>query len=514
MIYIRVCFILSTLVVVYRCYYYLLNIFQQEHYHANGFIKCLKSFYTQHLFIFILYLLTIISFINNIYLYPVGIFIVFISMFTKQKQIKKLVLTNRVKRLYITFSILIGIISFINILYPYVMPIYILVPFIILFVNIVNIPIEKIVNKRYLKSAKEKLLNNKNLIKIAITGSYGKTSTKNIVTSIIQNKYLTLKTPASFNTLMGLSKTINTSLNSSYEVAVFEMGASHLGNIKEMAKFIDPDIAIITDIGFQHIETFKTIENVTNTKFELIDYLDSNDIAILNGDNTYIRSKIIDNVNNVYYYGLEKTNNVYADNIIVVNGKTKFDVFYNNEFVTRLQTSLLGLHNIKNILASFLVYKVLIDKYGFDISIEEFTNEVNKLSQTKHRLSYSKVNNIHLYDDSYNANIIGFLSGIDVVSKTPYKKIIITPGIVDGGKITRELNEEAASKMKGVFDSIYIIESYSGKYIYDKLKAEENVLMFKSFKEAYNDVLNKYKNEEIVLLIENDLPDNYLQRRS
>ena len=513
MIYIKICYLLSCLVVVYRQFAFLLKIFQQEHYHVRGFLKTFKSYYTKKPLSYILLIILILSLFNNAYIYATCVFIVFLSLFIKEKSIKKLIITNRIKRLFLSFTILTIIVFSFSIKYPFLFTIYMMLPFIVVFINLINMPVEHLINKRYLKKAKAKLLQNKDLIKIAVTGSYGKTSTKNIITNILENKYLTLKTPASFNTLLGLSKTINTSLNNSYEVAVFEMGASKVGDIKEMAKFIDPDISIITDIGPQHIETFKSIENVIKTKFELIDQMKENDVAILNGDNEHIKSRIINNVNNIYYYGFNKNSNAFASNIITVNGVTKFDIFYNNQFVTRVETHLLGTHNILNILASFLVFKVLIDKYKFDLNIEEFTKEISNLKQITHRLSYEKRNNIHVYDDSYNSNIKGFKSSIDVISKIPYKKIIITPGIVDAGSLTKTLNEDISKRIKEVFDDIYIIDSYSGKYIYNALISQDNVHLNKTFIDAYNEVITKYQ-EEVVLLIENDLPDNYLLRRS
>ena len=123
------------------------------------------------------------------------------------------------------------------------------------------------------------------------------------------------------------------------------------------------------------------------------------------------------------------------------------------------------------------------------------------------------VNNIHIYDDAYNSNLVGFTNSVEVLSKTPLKKVIITPGIVDEGKMTKELNEKVALKIKDVFDEIYIIDNYSGRYVYNKLSYLNNIHLKSSFREAYLEVLSKYQNEEIALLIENDLPDNYLVRR-
>ena len=129
-------------------------------------------------------------------------------------------------------------------------------------VNIVNSPIEKWIQKGFYNKAKRKLEEMPNLKVIGITGSYGKTSTKYIVSTILSQKYNVLMTPESFNTTMGVVRTINEKLNSMHNLFVCEMGAKQVGDIKEICDLVKPDYGILTAIGPQHLETFKTIDNV------------------------------------------------------------------------------------------------------------------------------------------------------------------------------------------------------------------------------------------------------------
>ena len=513
MIYVRICFLISSFLIVLKGLNYLLLIFQEVHYDPKKYIKLLFNFYIKKPYNYLLYINILISFVDNIYLYGFGVLLSLVSLFINDKTVLKLKYTKRIKRFLITYLIINMFIFILSINLPYIFSIYLINPVLVVIINYLNFPLEYLIKKHYINLAKNKLKNNKDIVKIAITGSYGKTSTKNIITDILESKYLTLKTPKSFNTLMGITKTINASLNNSYQIFVVEMGAYRKKEIKEMSEFIKPNIGIITDIGYQHLETFKNIDNIISAKFELIDSLNFNDVAILNGDNELIRTKKIENVQNIIYYGLNKNNHIFATNIRVIQSITKFDIYKDNHFITTIETKLLGKHNILNIIASYALITVLKDKYKLEISIEDFKERIIQLEPTKHRLSYEKQCNIHIYDDAYNSNLVGFKNSIEVLSKTPYKKIIITPGIVDTGKMTKEINEEIANSMKYIFDEICIIESYSSKYIYDLLKETENISVFKSFKDAYAYILNKYQKEEISLLIEDDLPDNYLDRR-
>lgn len=191
------------------------------------------------------------------------------------KYILKLKFTSRMIRLWVTsilFITIIGIISiYINSIIYILIPLYL--PIIVFLASLVNLPIEHIINNYYYKLAKQKLQSFDDLVKIGITGSFGKTSTKDILYQIISKKYLTLKTPKSYNTLMGISRTINSDLNKPMELFIVEMGTFRIGEISKLSKFVKPNIAIITQIGPQHLSTLKTEANVLKAKLEIVDGL-------------------------------------------------------------------------------------------------------------------------------------------------------------------------------------------------------------------------------------------------
>lgn len=509
MIYIKVCYFILLTLLFLKGLTFLLSIFQEEHYHVLPFLSTLHTFYFKKYYNYLLYIALLIPFTKNTYLYALGAFLCFVGLIFKDKLLIKIKLTKRIIRLLVSLTLFLTLsfLTFKNI--HYVSLLYFFTPFIIIFLNFVNFPLEALIRLYYIKKARKKLAKLNTTIKIAITGSFGKTSSKNIITSILENKYLTVKTPESYNTMMGITKVINKDLTKSCEVFICEMGATKPHEISKMATLIKPDICLITDVGLQHISTFKTLENVLNAKFELLTTNKEDTLKVLNGDNPLIKKRS-QNLKNTIYYGLEETNTISAKNITITPTSTSFDIYQEGNKEVSITTKLLGRSNVKNILASYALVKALKEK-GIKITNEEFKLYVSNLERSKHRLSYHKVNNIHLYDDSFSQNLEGFKNATEVIKKVPFKRIIITPGIVDTGKMTKVINEKVANLIKETFDEAYIIDNNSGRYIYNELSKTNSIHLSKSFKKAYQDVLKK--KEELALLIANDLPDNYLVRR-
>lgn len=518
MIYLKICYSLMLIYLLFKGLRYLLTIFQQEHYSPKKLLKTNKTFYLHKKYNYIMYILIIISLIDNIYLYIIGIALSIMTLFINDHFIVPFKLTKRMVRLLVTYIGLL-IISLLIVLNSFHLEIISLItlinPFYLLLCFYINYPLEIIIHKNYRKKAKNKLDNHVCLIKIAITGSYGKTSTKNILNQVLKNDYLTLATPKSYNTLMGICKTINQQLNKNTEIFICEMGAYRLLEIKEMSDFIKPKIAIITDIGYQHMETFKTIDNVTKAKCELADSLSYDGYLIINGDNEFLSSKTFINIDpsHIYRVGYNDNNDIRAINVKTVSQSTTFDIDFRGKIISNIETKLLGRHNIMNILFCYGAM-IALEDFGINLTNDKFIEQIKQMSSVMHRLSYSKVNNIHLYDDSYNANLVGFKNSIEVLKNTPYYKIIITPGIVDCGKESFKINQEIATAIKDVFNEIYLIDNDSAQIIKETLIKESVMPYLKnSFKEAYREITNKYPEKEIALLIANDLPDNYLMRK-
>lgn len=482
--------------------YHMLTMFQQEHYDYIKLLKGYKTLYLKKIYMYILYILLIILLVNirylNILILPLGI----ISILIKPKYIIPLKITPRIIRLIIT-SVLIYLTIYIFTLNNLLLTILIILyPFIIYLINIINYPIETIIRSYYISKAKQKLKNNKNLTIITITGSFGKTTTKNILTHILEDKYITLSTPKSYNTIMGICKTINTSLNNLTEIFIAEVGANHTGEIKKIKKLLNPYISIITEIGPQHLSTFKTITNVFKAKLEIINFDNPSSITIVNNDNIYLKHLNIYN-KILYKVGIKYNEDIYVLKKELKENIMKFTIMDNLEQV-QISTKLLGIHNINNILLAYKTSRLL------NMSKEEITNKIATLKPVENRLEYKQNNNLHIYNDSYNSNLIGFKNAIDLINNLNILKIIITPGIVDCGIEEEKQNTEIAKYISSSnIDKVYLIKNKVTKYYIENLS---NYLIFNSFIEAYNHLINTYNKEEVCVLIENDLPDNYLER--
>ena len=249
---------------------YHMHMFQLNSYFLKKHLVWIKNNYTK----IIVQLLAIIlptillTFDNNI-VYIIVILLLTISIFynfTKKKAKIAFKITNRVKRMFITEAILFFIFFITNnngnFIFVKLCILNIMSPIIALIANFINAPIEYLGRKYYINQAKKILENMPELIVIGITGSYGKTSVKNYLAKALSSKYEVLITPQNYNTTMGVVKTIRENLKPIHQIFVCEMGATNIGDIKEICDIVKPKIGIITSIGPQHLESFKTIDNI------------------------------------------------------------------------------------------------------------------------------------------------------------------------------------------------------------------------------------------------------------
>lgn len=459
----------------------------------------------------------ILYFINNLYgvifLIIINLFLIF--TYKKEKQKKPLVVTNRVKRLYMTYFIL-TIMQFVllNLLDAkgyailFNLLITILSYFVVILINIINSPIEKNIQRGFYNKAKNKLENMPNLKVIGITGSFGKTSTKYILSTILMQKYDVLMTPESYNTTLGVVRTINEKMKSTNQIFVCEMGAKNIGDIKEICDLVKPTYGLVTSIGKQHLETFKNIENVKKTKMELIDALPEDGIGFLNYDDDNIVSCKTNK--NVLKYGLNnKENDIWAENIEIDEKGSSFTICFKDGKKIDVRTKLLGQHNILNILGASLV------AYRLGLSDNEIKLGIKLLKAVPHRLEMKVTANGNIIiDDAYNSNVKGAEMALDVLGLfKDRKKVLITPGIVDLGESAYEINKNLGKQAVQSSDFIILVGEKAAKPIYDGIKETtfnlEKVYIAKDLDDALNK-MNSLLIEKSVILFENDLPDNYL----
>ena len=258
----------------------------------------------------------------------------------------------------------------------------------------------------------------KDLIKIGITGSYGKTSTKFILAAILGEKYSVLPTPSSFNTPMGLTKVIRTQLEPHHQVFIAEMGARHVGDIKELCDLVRPEYGVLTSVGEQHLETMGNIETIASTKFELIEGLKPGGAAFFGADDGGWCDKLFARARGEKHRaGLGSGYlSMYAEDITVGPSGSRFTLSDGEGGRVTCETKLLGKHNIQNIVLSCAVAKRL------GMTMEEIARGVLRAQPVEHRLQLIKgANGVIVIDDAFNANPSGAAAAFEVLGSFPGK---------------------------------------------------------------------------------------------
>jgi len=494
---------------------------QQNSYFPSRYFSWVKSDFSVKSVIvfFISSLLFCFDFyaVQAIFLGAIFLLSVITARKTQKESIKKLVLTARVKRLFAAAGILEIVFialyilfcnSFIGKLSCVVLFLLTLISPVLTFICwAVTYPVEKAFSRHYINDAKRILKNHSVLKVIGITGSYGKTTTKFILTRILSEKFNTLCTPQSFNTPMGVVRTIRENLKPQTQIFVCEMGAKNVGDIKEICDIVNPDFGLITSVGAQHLETFKSVDNVFKTKFELSDAVKSKGGKVFANGNS---KEIIDRIERADFtlYGTEHSFDYTAENISYGKNGCEFDITLGDKKV-RLTSRLLGLHSVINIAgAAGLAFEL-------GVSEDDIKYAVASLKPTEHRLELKpSVNGSVMIDDAYNSNPEGCLEAVRVLgSFEGMQKVVITPGLIELGEKEYDCNFALGLEAAKICDIIIFVGKNRSKPMVDAVNTTDfnksDMFVASSFKEAM-EIYSKFANSNTVLLIENDLPDNYL----
>ena len=452
-------------------------------------------------------------------LYVKGIYDEYQKNSDNQNKIK-FVVTSRIKRLYITEFLIIGLLfvslimtNFSGIILVLLSLVMSFLYYFIYIVNIINKPVEKLVYLYYFNKAKTKLKEMTRLSVVGVTGSYGKTTSKNILAHILSAKYITRPTPKNLNTPYGLMITINNYLDKFDEVLIAEMGAYVNGEIKNMCDFVKPKYGVLTIIGEAHLETFKTRENICRAKFELIENLSSNGACVLNKDDpyqvNYVKNELKNDIKIIWIGINNKETDFNASNIKSDKNGMSFDFTYNEQTYT-VHTKLLGIHNVYNILASIAL------GVEMKVPINQMIQKVISIQPVEHRLEIKKLNNITMIDDAYNSNPIGAKNALDVLNLMKGVKVVVTPGMIELGESEKEKNYEFGCEISEVADYVILIGEKRcqeiKKGLIDNNFAKNKLIILNKVVDAYKILESiKYDNieSEVYALFENDLPDIY-----
>ena len=514
----------------------LIHYFQLESYQFPGYFRTIRRNFRKAVlpgcFLSAVLLLLMILFFMTDHPLPgsIAIFVVLPAvgyaagkLFSEKTAKKALAFTPRIKRLYAVSAVILFLILFlicsafgfphektgtadwpaaaVLVLFPALLPLW------TAFCGLLAWPIEKGISEMYFRDAQRILRSREDLVRIGITGSWGKTSVKFILGTLLEEKYHTLVTPASYNTPMGVTKVIRTMLEPGHRVFVSEMGARHVGDIREMCRLVHPVIGILTSVGPQHLDTFKTVDRVKKTKYELIEALPSDGAAFFADDGGICRELYEKTEIRKMISGLDpQKDDVWAEEISVSESGSTFYLCTENGR-QQCRTSLLGELNIRNILLCACVCLHL------GMTPEQIAMGIEKLTPVEHRLQLiPNPGGLTVIDDAFNSNILGARQAFKVLKEMKGTRFLVTPGMVELGGQEEEMNRAFGRDAAGCCDKAILVGKKRSAAIANGLKdggfREENILIAASLDEATG-ILQSLVRPGDTVLFENDLPDNY-----
>lgn len=440
--------------------------------------------------------------------------------FVLEKPRQNLVWTNKIKAIFLLSLVIIFYIGFIGAKrFPLIGSLLIIFISLIFFFLIVSFsviilwPFDWLIKKIIIAKATKKIKKLKNLQIIGITGSYGKTTFKEILSTILSVKYKVVFTPENKNTPLGISNVILKNLKEDTEIFVVEMSAWQKGDIKTLCKIAPPDIAVLTGINESHLERFKTIENTIQTKFEIVKYSKPNSLILLNADNDLILKNYQKYISNkkVIFYGKEKKelfnyiirNISFDENLL----KQKCQIEIDNK-TFEFEVPLLGDYAVITTIGAILIAKHL------NLEDKEIKIGINLIKPVNHRLQPVQRDNFLIIDDSYNGNPNGAKAAIELLNKFKNKrKIYVTPGLVEMGKESRKVHEEIGKLLASVADLVILIKNSVTDFIISGLLEKnfdkDKIIVFDNPLELQDKIKEIIKPNDVVLF-QNDWPDNYL----
>ncbi|MDX4039735.1 UDP-N-acetylmuramoyl-tripeptide--D-alanyl-D-alanine ligase [Aliarcobacter skirrowii] len=426
-----------------------------------------------HLFYFILPLLLWIV-LKEIYFAPILILYLIALYFWAKKLDRSLVYTKRVQRFFIILTIIL--------IFGYFFASKIYFLFAIFLTILLSNLTEKLMFNFYKKIAKRRLNSIKDLKIVAITASYGKTSIKNFLYHILKNHFNTYKTPRSVNTIAGLVLDVNMDLPSNTQIYIAEAGARVKGDIKTIANFLEPQICVVGTIGEQHIEYFKSLENIQNTKKEL---LSSKRLekAFVHKSADAKESLNID---------------IFPKNLEILDSsldgiRFSFEI---NDKKEEFFAPILGSFNAINLSAVILVANYL------KIDIKSIKDSLKTLPQVEHRLQKIEANGKVIIDDSFNGNFEGMIEAFNLCKTYSGRKVIITPGLVES---TIEANKKIALKIDEVFDFVILTGSLNIEVLSQNID-KNKIFILKDKSQMQNILASSTKSGDLILFA-NDAPN-------
>lgn len=393
-------------------------------------------------------------------------------------------------------------------------------PHVLLAANLALRPWQNAINRRYVASATTKLGEVAPLV-VGVTGSYGKTTTKFCLGAVLGEDRPTLVTPASFNSHLGVVRTINELLTPEHRAFVVEMGMFRRGDIAELCELTHPKLGVITAIGPMHLERLGSIEEIEAAKAELMEALPEDGHLVTNGDDPRCLAIARRAHVPVTLFGIDNEQaSVRASEIALVGGRMELELSLGAvgaapsgaaSAKVHVSAQLLGRHNVSNLLAAAAVGHVL------GIEPAAIARVLGQVQAPEHRLAsiHNRGAGVVVIDDAYNSNPEGAAAALEVLREhAARRRLLVTPGMVELGDLEQEANRRFGEQAASVCDLVMLVGRRRTEPIYAGLIAagmrEADVHVVGDLAEA-TQLLGKVRRSGDVILFENDLPDTYAE---
>ncbi len=375
--------------------------------------------------------------------------------------------------------------------------------------NLLLHPVEAGFRQYYLRSAWQILRANHPTV-IGVAGSYGKTSTKTILSQLLAPSFPTLATPRSFNTPMGLCRVIREQLRPEHRFFIAELGAYQRGEIKELCRLVDPSIGILTSVGPEHLDRFGSMENVILGEAELIQALPTEGLAIVNGDDDLCRQIADAATCRCVFVGgpSDSRRGLWAEDVVLTSAGLAFTIHFADGHAIAVQTQLLGRHNVANILLASAA------ALECGLSVDDLPRAIARLEPIEHRLQLIANNNgVTVIDDTYNSNPRGATAALETLgSFGGGHRYLVTPGMVELADYQDTAHREFGRQAAAVCDAVILIGARRTWAIAEGLAEgglnSDRLVVTRNLEEA-TERLGQLLRPGDAVLFENDLPDNY-----
>ena len=371
-------------------------------------------------------------------------------------------------------------------------------------------PVETYIQKGFKRQARRHLRQRPDLTVVGVTGSYGKTSTKFILSELLRQKYNVYATPSSYNTPMGMCLAINEHLKPEHQVLVLEYGIRYPGDMDELCDIAEPDVSVVTTIGVAHLDTMGSQDAIAEEKGRLVKRTAADGTTVLNADDDRVRAMADRADGTVWRVSVDGRSDAQltAHDIQYDTSGTSFTIRDDTGSEASFQTQLLGAHNVLNVLLGVAVGR------SMGLRLRQMAHAARRIEPIEHRLQLRQEGTLTVIDDAFNSNPVGARNAVEILGQmTGGRRVIVTPGMVEMGERQWTENKTLGTHIaRHDIDRAILVGEEQTAAIREGLAEagypSEQIIVVSSLFEAREWISSHLRSDDVVLY-ENDLPDQY-----